>query len=351
KKGEERFKAKEIATYSRRNREQRGGELAGRGGGDGDAEFLEFGAGEAMFVAAGEAFDDFAEFADAAVLLAELEEGHAFAETRGAELETLGIVGEDFVVGGDGVNILLLLVKDFAEVELSVRGEIGFGVVLEVVLKFGAGEIVFAAGDVAEAVGVKRVGGRRASGNAAGTGTSRISGGLCCTGCAGRGSGSGEARSRSRRGATGDLGIETLHGVLEVNELLVELAEAGLNFFEVVRKTLDLRGHRVQTCAGIGLNVLDGLLERAHGGAELANSVIGLADERLHDSVVLSDLRGEILLALEKGSDVALKLDEFAGDGFRRAWADQASGESAGQNGGAKNSNVTNTHEHPPKGY
>src|SRR5206468_11176653 len=141
---------------------KRGGELAG--GSDGDAEFLEFGAGEAIFVAAGEALDDFAELADAAVLLAEFKKGHAFSKARGAELETLGIVGEDFVVGGDGVNILLLLVKDFAEVELSVRGEIGFGVVLEVVLKFGAGDIVSAAGDVAAAVGVQRLRVRRASG-------------------------------------------------------------------------------------------------------------------------------------------------------------------------------------------
>jgi len=31
--------------------------------------------------------------------------------------------------------------------------------------------------------------------------------------------------------------------------------------------------------------------------------------------VVLGDLGGKILLALKQGSDVALKLDEFAGDG------------------------------------
>ena len=147
-----------------------GGSLAGGGGADGDAEFFEFGAGEAIFVAAGEAFNDFAEFADAGVFLAKFEKGHAFAEARGTELETLGIVAKDFVVGGDGVNVLLLLVKDFAEVELGVGSEIGFGVILEVVLKFGASEVVFAAGDVAEAVRVECVGGGRASGNAGGTG-------------------------------------------------------------------------------------------------------------------------------------------------------------------------------------
>jgi len=79
-----------------------------------------------------------------------------------------------------------------------------------------------------------------------------------------------------------------------------------------------------------GLNVLDGLLERAHGGAELADRVIGLADERSHNRVVLSDLRRKIFLALEQRGDVALKLDEFAGDGFRWTRADQASSQRAG---------------------
>src|SRR5712691_7810465 len=138
-------------------------ELAG--GGDGDAEFFEFGAGEAVFVAAGEALDDFAEFADAAGFLAELDEGHALAEAGGTELETLGIIGEDFVVGGDGIDVLLLLVKDFAEIELGVGSKVGVRVILEVVLEFGASEIVLAGGDVAKTVGIERVGGGRASGN------------------------------------------------------------------------------------------------------------------------------------------------------------------------------------------
>jgi len=132
-----------MAAQSRHYSEKRGGELAGGGGGDGDAEFLELGPGEAIFVAAGEALDDFTEFAHPTGFLAKFEEGHALAEARGAKLETLGIVAEDFVVGGDGVHVLLLLVKDLAEVELGVGSEIGFGVVLEVVLKFGASEIVF----------------------------------------------------------------------------------------------------------------------------------------------------------------------------------------------------------------
>jgi len=135
-----------------------------------------------------------------------------------------------------------------------------------------------------------------------------------------------------------------LHGILEIDELLVEFAEAGFDFLEIVRETLNLRGHSVEARAGIRLNILDGFLERAHGGAEPANGVAGLPDERLHDAIVLSDLSGKIFLALEQGSDVALKLDQFASDGFRWAGADQASGECASQNGGAKNGDVANTH-------
>jgi hypothetical protein len=61
--------------------------------------------------------------------------------------------------------------------------------------------------------------------------------------------------------------------------------------------------------------------------------------------VVLGDLCGEVFLALEQGGDVALKLDEFACDGFGGARADQASCKRAGENGCAENGDVANTHE------
>jgi hypothetical protein len=56
-------------------------------------------------------------------------------------------------------------------------------------------------------------------------------------------------------------------------------------------------------------------------------------------------LGGQILLSLEQGGDVALELDHLAGDGFGRAGADQTSGKRAGQNGGAENDDMANTHE------
>jgi len=214
-----------------------------------------------------------------------------------------------------------------------------FGVKLEVVLKFGASEIVFAAGDVAETVGIERVGGgRRAAGD--GGGAMRGTGGS---------RGVGGADGRGGRGA-GNFGVKALHGILKIDELLIELAEARLDFLEVVREALDLGGHGVEAGAGIGLNILDGLLERAHGGAELADVLAGLLDERLHDGVILSHLSGKILLSLEQGGDVALELDDLAGDGLGGAGPDQASGKCAGQNGGAENGDMANTHEQSSSG-
>src|SRR5256886_12653470 len=50
--------------------------------------------------------------------------------------------------------------------------------------------------------------------------------------------------------------------------------------FKIVREALDLRGHSVEARAGIGLNVLDGLLEATHGGVEFADGVAGLLDRK-----------------------------------------------------------------------
>ena len=60
--------------------------------------------------------------------------------------------------------------------------------------------------------------------------------------------------------------------------MLIELAEAGLDFLEIVRKSLDLRGHGVEASAGIRLNILHGLLQRTHRGAELPDIIAGLLD-------------------------------------------------------------------------
>src|SRR5882724_548500 len=314
------------------------------GGGDGDAEFFEFGAGEAVFVAAGVALDDFAEFADAGGFLAEFDEGQAFAEVGGAELETFGIVGEDFFVGGDGFVVLLLLVGDFAEIKLSVGGEIGVAVIPEVILKFRVGKLVFAAGDVAETVGIESVGGGCAGGKRGGGGR----GDGTVTGGPHRGQGRGGcgcASGRSGR-APGNFGVETLDGVLKIDELLVEFAETRLDFLEIVGEPLDLRGHGVKARAGISLHVLDGFLERAHGSAELADIVAGLLDKGLHDGVILDGFVGKILLALKQGGDVALKIEDFTGDGLGGPRPEKASSKRTKENGGAKNSDVADTHEH-----
>src|SRR5439155_23562384 len=189
----------------------------------------------------------------------------AYLEGRRGAPEALGIVVQNFFVLRDGQIVVCLGVGELAEIELGVGGKVGVTVILEVVLEFGAGQIVFAAGDVAEAVGIERVGGGRAAGNGGGVGGSN-----------GRSGGSGGARGWCGRRGAGDLAIEALDGILQIYELLVEFAEAGLDFLEIVRQALDLRGHGVESYAGISLDIPNGFLERAHGGAELCNVVVGL---------------------------------------------------------------------------
>jgi hypothetical protein len=92
---------------------------------------------------------------------------------------------------------------------------------------------------------------------------------------------------------------EALDGALQIDELLIEFAEARFNLFQIIRKALDLCGHGVQASAGVGLHVLNGFLDGAHGGVELADIVAGLFDEGFEDSVVLRDLRGHVLLTLK----------------------------------------------------
>src|SRR5258708_4665841 len=177
----------------------------------------------------------------------------------------------------------------------------------------------------------------------------------------GRGTGDGSGRDgRLRRRAcwsTGwyraagsdcsarNLGINILHGTLKIDELLVEFAEARFYFFEIVGKTLHLRGHGVQSRAGICLYILHGFLQAAHGAVELANRVVGLLDEGAHDGVVLRDLSSDILLALQQGSHVALQFNDFASDRFGGPRSDQAAAQRANEKRGGKTSEIAKTHE------
>ena len=126
--------------------------------------------------------------------------------------------------------------------------------------------------------------------------------------------------------------------------MLIELAETRLDFFEVVREALDLRGHSVQPRAGVRLHVLDRLLQRAHCAVEFAHGVGGLFDECLLDSMILGDLVGEILLALEERGNVPLELNDLASNRQSRTWADQASRERAEKHGGSDVKYVTHAH-------
>ena len=111
--------------------------------------------------------------------------------------------------------------------------------------------------------------------------------------------------------------------------MLVELTHAGLDLLEIVGESLDLGGHGVEAGAGVGLNVLDRLLEGTHGGVELADAVAGLLDEGLHDGMILGHLSGQILLALQQRSHVALEFNEFSGDGLCGSRTDEAAADGA----------------------
>jgi len=56
--------------------------------------------------------------------------------------------------------------------------------------------------------------------------------------------------------------------------------------------------------------------------------------------MVLGHLGGQVFLPLKQGSDVVLKLDKFAGDGFGWVRANEAAAEGASENSGAENGNI-----------
>src|SRR5271165_3613255 len=115
-------------------------------------EFFQFGARALVLVGLGIALDYFAEFFDSGLLLAHSDQRKSFFQVRRGELETLRVVGEDFVVFRHGLLVLLLGEGDLAEVKLRVRGEIRVAVILQIVLKLRARQVVFSAGDVAQPV-------------------------------------------------------------------------------------------------------------------------------------------------------------------------------------------------------
>ncbi len=144
--------------------------------------------------------------------LAEFDEGHTFSEMRGLDLETPGIASHNLIEFGDGLFILFLFVGYFTEIELRIRSEFGVAVILEVVLEFLAGEIVFAAGDVAQAIGIEGVGGRRGTARGSASRGAGI-GGLT----ANRRAWVGDAGAWRSASAAGDFRVDALHAVLQID--------------------------------------------------------------------------------------------------------------------------------------
>jgi hypothetical protein len=115
-----------------------------------------------------------------------------------------------------------------------------------------------------------------------------------------------------------------LERVLDVGELLIEFPEPDLHLFEIVRKGLDLSGHRIQARAGVGLNVLNGLLQVAHDVVQAADGGRVLVEKSLDRGVFLVERAANVLLALKQRGNVALELDDFTR--YRPDWGGKTSG-------------------------
>lgn len=80
-------------------------------------------------------------------------------DMRRRKLETIGILLEHFVVFSEWLPIILLHVRSFAEIELYIRGDLGGGVVFQIVLEFTLGQIVISARTVPNSILIQKIGG------------------------------------------------------------------------------------------------------------------------------------------------------------------------------------------------
>ena len=115
-------------------------------------EFPELLTCQALLLRTGITPDHPAQLADALRLLAKGQEGHPFSEMGGSELEVLRILSNDAVIVSDSLLLIFLAKGDLAQIELRVRSQVGVAVVLQVVFELRARQVVFAAGDVPQAV-------------------------------------------------------------------------------------------------------------------------------------------------------------------------------------------------------
>ncbi len=134
----------------------------------------------------------------------------------------------------------------------------------------------------------------------------------------------------------GQFRIHILQRVLDVRELLIELAQPRLQVGDVVREALDLRAHRVQARAGSRGEVLRGLLDGGHGSIELVHGVQRLLDERALHGGILRDLGLHVLLALNQLGHAGLQFNDFARHGACRRGPEQGAAKSSREHGGAE---------------
>src|SRR5258708_38599921 len=166
------------------------------------------------------------------LLLAQLKQRKTFFQLRRRGFISRGKVLQNLIVALRRLLIVSLAKLNFAEIEIAVSGEIGVGIVLDIVGKFLRGEVVLVAIVVAQRVVVEHI--RR--------------------------------RSRSRglllRLRCGLLRRQALLRRLHVLELLAYFSEARLQFIERVIERLDLAGELVNMRRRVSLLLLQRVLLR-----------------------------------------------------------------------------------------
>jgi hypothetical protein len=119
---------------------------------------VELRAGAFFFVCARITANHFAELADGGNLLADLKKSKPSLQVRRSKFEALGVIDEDLLVLRGSLPILFLREGDLAEVELRVRGKVRVRIILQVIQEFLPRQVVLSAGNVAQPVGIERVG-------------------------------------------------------------------------------------------------------------------------------------------------------------------------------------------------
>src|SRR5579863_5478099 len=164
-----------------------------------------------------------AQFARSSLRLPQVDQRVALLELRRGQLVARRVALDALVVLVDRLLVVALAVIALADIELGVRGEVGIGIVLEILLERLDGEVILAAVVIRQSLLVERIG----------VGDVRPRRRVL-PGSRGRLAGSGRAAARrcalpARRGTRGGRSlrrIQRLDDALRLGDLVIELGEA-----------------------------------------------------------------------------------------------------------------------------